>query len=789
MKRILHVNQDTLNALLPDLPPDFEAQMQSMLQSMPAERKEPKMRKKLSLGLVMALVLALLAIVGALAATLLGGKDFVDQVVAPKAAENASRTFSQEEVNEILRIAKENELYLDDDIVDRLARYKGGYWKEELMRLFVKAEYGFYPAAWPLEIQKWYEEMLVATGLQDGKAYAVVPEGDEISLETALQIARETIEKKAGGPVALDDPQTYLRLTTYQERVVNPYLTTREWYICFEPQDLYATEYELTLDTRGNVLTFQAWAGIDGGSQDMPGFCITDRFTRVYGPLFSLQGCWTMDQLRAYQAALTARYEKEGELGLTSQEMRVVQQTYLTPEGALLSADEAVKKARAACQPALVADAAFPVCIQGEKGPVWKVSLHVFTDRAQNVYRTAFVQLDAKTGEIQACDTALDSACPLWRSLVTEAYWEAHKPQDALACPPLYPTARPDGKPWLWYSDLGPDWYWRALDQVGYPEKDGVDLYQYWQQTYGEDMDFWPLEAQAIMALYHDLYDAGTASIPGLPGEKDLSRELAVKLAREAFQTQYADRIENLDVDAWHAAVSFNFHAPDLNSNQWVIRLKDDQGAMKGYVDINATTAHVDHLEAYDLPRSVVDLYEGTPISTPTPRPDGKPWMWGGDFAPQSFWLQLEKMMDQKGITFENCGQFFYDWEQEYGDVAWWPQDCLALYHILDLDEKNLREGYYAAFPKEGGISQDRAKEIAEAELRQLCEENGLEAAWADTLRPSAVLWHNEPITEKTCWFVQFFEYDYDTWNTRVIVYVSEDGEVLTSYLNLNSNG
>ena len=101
MKRIVQVNRETMNALLPSIPPEFEKQMREMLQAMPAERKEPKMRRKISLGLVLALILCLLT-VGALAAALLGGKDFVDQIMAPKAAESQSEKYTSEEVKEIL---------------------------------------------------------------------------------------------------------------------------------------------------------------------------------------------------------------------------------------------------------------------------------------------------------------------------------------------------------------------------------------------------------------------------------------------------------------------------------------------------------------------------------------------------------------------------------------------------------------------------------------------------------------------------------------------------------------
>ena len=42
MKRALHVNQETINAMLPPIPADFERDMREMILSMPAERVERK---------------------------------------------------------------------------------------------------------------------------------------------------------------------------------------------------------------------------------------------------------------------------------------------------------------------------------------------------------------------------------------------------------------------------------------------------------------------------------------------------------------------------------------------------------------------------------------------------------------------------------------------------------------------------------------------------------------------------------------------------------------------------
>ena len=234
MKHTLHVNEDFMNAVLPPVPADFERDMKNLILSMPAEqpkREEKTVKKKFSVGLILACVLALLAVT-ALAAALLGGRDFVEKIMAPKAAETDSASFTKEEIEEILRIAAENNLTLSDEDMYRLNHLdKSGYDKEELMRRFVKTEYGFYPDAWPIEVQHWYEQMLIAVGLREGPQVNVLPEGDECTQEQILEIAQAFIHEQYDPDVDLNDPEKYLRFMTYRESRLGESLTFRQWSI------------------------------------------------------------------------------------------------------------------------------------------------------------------------------------------------------------------------------------------------------------------------------------------------------------------------------------------------------------------------------------------------------------------------------------------------------------------------------------------------------------------------------------------------------------------------------
>ncbi len=70
-----------------------------------------RVKRKLSYSLVLTIVLLLITAT-ALAVAMLGGKDFVERIMAPKAAETNSDLFTREEIDEILRIASENNLIL-----------------------------------------------------------------------------------------------------------------------------------------------------------------------------------------------------------------------------------------------------------------------------------------------------------------------------------------------------------------------------------------------------------------------------------------------------------------------------------------------------------------------------------------------------------------------------------------------------------------------------------------------------------------------------------------------------
>lgn len=163
MKRPVILRQETLQLMLPDIPPAFCEQMRALTGSLAQQGKEPVMQRKISIGLVAALV-ALLITMGALAAALLSGKDFVEQELAPRAAQNESDKWTQAELDVILSSAQEHGIEMPASLLEELRNAEDGLYKEELMRDFLRTSLGYYPSTWSIEDQAWYHNLLLSVG-------------------------------------------------------------------------------------------------------------------------------------------------------------------------------------------------------------------------------------------------------------------------------------------------------------------------------------------------------------------------------------------------------------------------------------------------------------------------------------------------------------------------------------------------------------------------------------------------------------------------------------------------
>ncbi len=804
MKRVVKVNKETLNAMLPPIPADFEQDMRNMLFAMPAEtgKKGKPMKKKISVGFVLAVVFTLLA-ASALAAVLLGGKDFVEQIMAPKAVENTSQNFTKEEIAEILKIAEENNLTLSDVDVYRLNHLgESGYSKEELMRRFVKTEYGFYPAAWPIEVQHWYEQLLKACGLdQSVHQINVLPEGDEITEEQAVKIAEAFIHAKYDFNVDLNDKTKYLRFLTYMEHKLGD-LQYREWSFSYEAQDLYGTDYSLTLDTAGSIKAEYSVDGILGTSYAMRGQFIEDRFKRVYGDQFGFVN-WDSYMLLNYQDALRHREQIEPDSPhILPSEEHILATKYLLPDASFISKEDAIAKAKAACgdlnYETVYSAGEMAVLMKDGDTPIWKVTLQI---RGSS---PAYAEVNATTGEVLFTLTTQQETTWEWRSFVPESYWAIYKPREGYRAARPETTAAVDGfqYPAFWNSEEMPESYWAALNAIGYNEDTMDEIYTKWIDDYGWNTDFWPLEAQALDYLLHDQNPNGALThIPGLPRESDLTKEQALEIGKTAFKDEFADEVPTLNVSTLRPAFRYWANDDDKGRCDWQVIFFKEDGSQAGEVYLTADTGEVYELQSADV--AGVRHYAVSSdelLVTPAPQENGRPWFWGKDFAPASYWEQLDATMQKYGVTAENIQAKADAWCQEYEDQAFWPHDCKLMYQILALlspdDLEYPDQPYlYITFPDPAKKSQAEIEEIAWKALHEVGDEQ-VGADWLNQLRIGSALITPAVYIDGmphagTTWFVQFYNYDanYGYWATRASVFITEDGEVIHAELDLYSNG
>jgi len=789
MKRTMHVNQDALNALLPDIPLEFEAQMRDLIASMPAERKEKPMKKKLSAGFVLALVLCLLA-VSALAAALLGGREFVEKIMAPKAAESKSEYYTPKEIQEILRIARENNLLLDPEDEARIRNMEEGYYKEELIRLFASMEYGPQPAQWPLEVQRWYEEMLNACGLGDGAVHAVLPEGNEITQEQALRKAADYVRDHYDPDVDLEDKALYLREMTYHEEKESPYHTIRSWWIHYEARDLDHPDYEFGLTPEGEFTYVAVHPGVFSPEDPDPAQTILNRITRQHRDEYGFV-TYTSEIMLEEQSLLQKLADQQGTDGWNEKNRQILSTAYILPDDSMLTREQAIEKAKAACGEQDYytyhghGETALTIRVNGRD--VWKITLQLKGSPAAGKGNRLFVQLDARTGEILYCDTSLETR--FWyQEFFPEEYYLARL---AAASPvpeaDTRPTPQPGGLPWFWRDSRFPSWYWDKLEAVGYNGDTASRLMNQWEKEYGLDSLFWPLECQAIDEIWHSL-PGPEGAFPGLPAADEIQQDAALQLAREQFKAFFSEYVPTADYDALICGARFQFNSVDDGVHSWEITLLRPDGPVAGSVTLDAKTGEIYHM------RMVGAQHEyASPAYSILQAPSGEPLIHSDPRMPDSYWDTVEALAEKQGVTKENIVQKYQVWLQEYGEGAFLPLELQAIWSAYA--PRGEEDTWLAILPQEGLITKEEALEIAWKECLALAGANSeTDTAWAQTLTPSAALWLQDE-AEPTHWYVQFWEKERipgfgEQWNSRVEIAIdAETGEIYQSGLWLNSNG
>ena len=240
-KRIENAVDTTLASLDPSA-----CQCDRMIENIKGGKKSV-MGKKVSVMFVLASVLMCITVT-ALAVTLLSGKDFIQSFLAPLSKETESIQWTDEELDRILQYAQEQEMALPDNIREKLASSDPVY-KEELLRLFMKMDMGFYPASWPLEEQAWYDELLVKYCLKEERT-RFVPEEGEISEEQALSIARNYILETWQADLSEDGRfELYIQYMLTEDPAGN---RCKRWDITYEQAD-HSRYYVISVTPTGEI--------------------------------------------------------------------------------------------------------------------------------------------------------------------------------------------------------------------------------------------------------------------------------------------------------------------------------------------------------------------------------------------------------------------------------------------------------------------------------------------------------------------------------------------------------
>ena len=186
------------------------------------------------------------------------------------------------------------------------------------------------------------------------------------------------------------------------------------------------------------------------------------------------------------------------------------------------------------------------------------------------------------------------------------------------------------------------------------------------------------------------------------------------------------------------------------------------------------------------------------PVPTPTPLPDGKPWFWGMDFAPQEFWDQLDKLFFTHVMTMDDYPAMEKDWLEAFGESEFWPQEYQIVRYLYYATEEQLKQPdlQYPVFPDRDRKSQKETCEIALNAFHEIADvEMGKE--WVDSTKVGSALLNDgiNPDTGKKygkhVWWINFnvWEEEFSSWIPKGYAILDEDGNVLIVRLELSGNG
>lgn len=549
-------------------------------------------KKKLSIALVVFALLACLA-AGAIAAAL-GGVSFVQEVLAPRASQDGSERFSREEMAEILEAAKENGIELPEDALAYLERSDGEY-KEELMRLFVKTDLGFYPSTWSIEAQAWYDQLLIDCGLSEARVRMLPGEG-EIEEPEALRIAQEHIRTKYGETAELTDASLFRRHVEY--RVADEEGNVR-WYIGYEPLNLENAQYDVVITPQGEMQRDSMQPGINQNGISTPQE-ILDRFNGLYGMYYD----WTPQTWVIFHAMLEESAAVHGLNDFRSLRP-ILYQEFAVPEAEDLTRADAIRRAAELAEEQglwhsdisekALLSAANAFCLMDGDAKVWRVLLPKLEET-----ESCWVEMDARSGRLRAAGSSLKdrwSERVVLDAVAALDLRERHAPGEiTLNTNTSYERALQYALsgyiPPCWRDVRVPGFYWEQMEALNYGPETAQALTEEWVARYGVDQRIWPIEIKQLICLWTDSWASDDGLWPGLPGPEEVDQTRAEEIAMAAFRRTYGEN--------WGAGIdlALNFWKDYAGTGRsfWLVEALDTTlltGDSYGIVTIDAGTGAV----------------------------------------------------------------------------------------------------------------------------------------------------------------------------------------------------
>lgn len=381
-----------------------------------ADKKETVHVKKTHVGLILAFVLMMLTVT-AVAVALLTGMEVIEQTAIPLAQQNdgealrPNETYSAEELQQLIRVAAENGITLDDDTSIMRALRKGeGYNEEEAIMAICREAFGGLYYEWTVEQRHWFEEMMILIGFDTENSIAL-PGPDDLPSAEARQLARETVLKHYP-EAAINDPALYRVEEDFSPENGQ---TDGAWFFHFYPKTLQGNTYFVEMDRQGE------WVNVLQTVRDMTDYTertLMQAITETYSYRSRSQLKWTAEVWTIFRDML--------ENAVHSDKWDVEYDAYMLTAYALPEEGDMDEQAVRDVVFAHLGDshedtlrAAVLLDIDGRH--VWRITLSSLNGLGI-MDENCYLEVDAKTGEIISESRELVSR-PQWASFVPESVY------------------------------------------------------------------------------------------------------------------------------------------------------------------------------------------------------------------------------------------------------------------------------------------------------------------------------------------------------------------------------